>query len=199
MERLELSPDEYWHFAPIRNSYALDEDWVRPLDFGMLLHNAAIGEGYLKSLDVLLAGLRPRSLKKGPGLDAEDLLEEVRRGEFPDRPSRLRSYFLNQNKPLAELRQQTLKRQPMRVVRCHLIMQFCKIHFADMGIYEKLDGGALKPEIARQYWAEFVPKNPDEESRLEVLVEGDLYFPDWQSFELIDKNSLGLWNEIHCK
>jgi hypothetical protein len=198
-ERFELSAHEYWCFAPTRISYAPDDGLVKPLDFGVLFHNAAIGEGYVNGLDVLLADLKPSSLKKGAGLDAENLLEEIRRKEFPNQPSRLRSYFLNQNKWLAEQRQQTLKRQPTRVARCYLIKQFCKVHFADMGIYEKLDGGALKPEIARQYWTEFVPKNHNEELRLEVLVEGDLYFPDWQSFELVDQNSLGLWNEVHSK
>lgn len=198
-ERFELSAHEYWYFAPIRNSYALGDGLVKPLDFGVVLHNASVGEGYVNGLDILLADLKPRSLKRGVGLDAENLLEEVRREEFPNRPSRLRSYFLNQNKQLAEQRQQNLKRQPSRVVRCSLIKQFCKVHFADMGIYEKLDGGALKPEVARQYWMEFVPKTPDEELRLEILVEGDLYFPDWQSFDVIDQNALGLWNDMHRK
>lgn len=198
-EKFELEPHSYWYIAPTRINFSVNEIGVRPLDFAILLNNAAKGGGYVNGLDVLLADLKPQSHKNGVGLEAENFLEEVRIQEFPSRPSRLRSYFLNQKKSIAEIRQNTLKRTPSKVVQCYLLKAFHKIHLADMGLYEKLDGGNLDIRIAREYWAEFAPQNPDEELRLEVLVEGDLYFPDWQSFELIDQNSLGLWNEMHSK
>lgn len=198
-EKFELEPYAYWYIVPTKVDYALNEIGVRPLDFAILLNNAAKGGGYVNGLDVLLADLNLRSHKHGAGLDAENFLEKVRIQEFPSRPSRLRSYFLNQNKSIAEIRQHTLKRAPSKVVQCYLLKSFHKIHFADMGLYEKLDGGNLDIGIARKYWTEFTPKSPDEDLRLEILVEGDLYFPGWQSFPVIDPNVLGLWNEMNRK
>ena len=46
----------------------------------------------------------PKTLKTGNSGQAEQILEQIRRQEYPDKPSRLNSYFLNTHREVAEKR-----------------------------------------------------------------------------------------------
>lgn len=96
-EQYTLLPHELWYVVPARTHYSLcDGKKVRPLDFAYILHNASLAKGLLISPTHMAHGIESKTLKRGAGAQAEDLLEALRREHCPERPSRLRCYFLNQ-------------------------------------------------------------------------------------------------------
>lgn len=192
-EIYDVWPQPYWYLAPSRTTYAPGEGRVRPLEFAVVLHNASVGHGLVTSLDVLLAGIDPRPSKGGAAAEAEMLLEEVRAAEFPEKPSRLRSYFLNFDRSLAEHRARHMFRDKREIVPCLLIRNGGRYHFADVGIYEQLEGRPDDRALARKYWQDFMPTDQQQYLRLEVLADSALYFPDWESFPRLDDLSLMYW------
>ncbi|MDZ4290994.1 MAG: hypothetical protein U1C47_03625 [Hydrogenophaga sp.] len=186
---LEVHPHEYWYLAPSKTKQAPGE-LVRPLDFAFILNNAKLGKGVMSALDDLLAGITPSTMKGGSSRQAELLLEEVRREKFPDKPSRLRSYFLNYSREVAEARIATMFRGNRQLVRCHVILNSAKFHHADVKIFEDLTGRPDDQALAEQYWIEFKPNTSAEFHRLEVIADSMLYFPDWESFPVLDKYEL---------
>lgn len=192
-EIYDVWPKPYWYLAPSRTTYTRGEGRVRPLEFAFVLHNASVGHGLVCSLDVLLAGIDPKSSKQGAAAEAEWLLEDVRSSEFPQKPSRLRSYVLNFDRSLAEHRARDMFRDKREVVRCVLIRNGGLYHFADVGIYERLEGRPDDRELARTYWHDFLPPDAHAYQRLEVLASSALYFPDWEAFPRIDDLSLMHW------
>lgn len=188
-----LYPHVFWYLAPDRTHYRSEDQGVRALDFGLLLHNAVMGKGVVPSMDVLLDGLLPDTPRAGEGRDAELLLERVRAEAFPARPSRLRCHFLSYCEGVARRRQHTMFRTPgRRLVRCQLLGAG-HVHFADVDLYERLQGRPEDEALARRYWAPFTPMTVEEFERLEVLTSTALYFPDWQTFPTIDAPSLTQW------
>ncbi|NMG04803.1 hypothetical protein [Azoarcus taiwanensis] len=193
-EILDLWPQEFWYLAPARVTYTPGEGVVRPLEFAVLLHNAVKGEGLVTSLDVLLSGIEPSTEKRGAAAEAEALLEETRQSVNPALPSRLRSYFLNYDRAVAERRSATMFRDSRRLVRCYLIRNGGRYHFADVDVYERLEGRPDDRVLAAKYWELFQPKTEDELHRLEVLADSALYFPDWQEFPTLDDRVLMRWS-----
>lgn len=193
-EILNVLPQELWYLAPARANYSLGEGSVRPLEFAAVLHNAVMGEGLVTSLNVLLSGVEPTTEKRGAAADAEALLESTRQTNHSDLPSRLRSYFLNFDRATAEKRANTMFRGNRRLVRCHLVLNGGRYHFADVGIYERLEGRPDDRELAAKYWERFNPKNDEEFHRLEILADSALFFPDWQDFPTLDDKSLFAWS-----
>ena len=189
----EVWPQQYWYLAPSRTTYAYGEGRVRPLEFAFVLHNAYIGQGLVCSLDVLLAGIDPQPMKGGAAAEAELLLEAVRSCEFPLKPSRLRSYFLNYDRSIAEHRAKHMFRDKREIARCLLVRSGSAYHFADVGLYEQLEGRPDDEALARRYWQDFVPREAVEYLRLEVLADSALYFPDWKTFQRLDDISLTHW------
>lgn len=193
-EQFEVSPHEFWYVVPARTHYSPhDCKKVRPLEFAFVLHNAAIGKGLLPSPTVMNQGIAPKTLKGGAGRDAETLLEVVRIEQYPALPSRLRSYFLNQDKNSATYRMADSLRGNKTLVRCLLVLNGAKVHFADSRIYEQLEGRPDDKSLAMQYWQGFDAKTDDDRRYLEVLVDGALYFPDWKTFPTIPTESLLAW------
>lgn len=189
---LELYPHEYWYLAPSRTDFE-PGDSVRPLDWASVLHNARIGQGVVMALDDLLAGIEPATLKGGAAKEAELLLEKIRRERFPEKPSRLRSFFLNYSKHVAELREKTMFRGHRRLVRCHVVLNSAKFHHADVEIYDKLTGCPDDENLAASYWEEFRPVTEAEFERLEVIADSMLYFPDWKDFPLLKFSAIVEW------
>ncbi len=175
---LDLWPQPFWYAASARTTYQCGEGRVRPLEFALTLHNVSIGHGLVASLDVLLSGLKLTSNKGGVAADAERLLEDVRANEFPEKPSRLSAYFLNHDRDLAEYRAVAMFRDARQIVFCYLVRNGGRHHFADVGLYEQLEGRPDDRVLAGRYWAEFVPSDPQQYRRLEVLADSALYFPE---------------------
>jgi hypothetical protein len=192
-EVLDIWPEPFWYLAPSRTKYERGEGRVRPLEFASVLHNASIGHGLVTSLEVLLSGIEPKPNKGGAAADAEWLLEDVRANEFPEKPSRLRAYFLNHDRGLAELRARDMFRDARQISLCHLIRNGGRYHFADVGLYEQLEGRPDDRALARRYWSNFVPTDPQQQRRLEVLADSALYFPEWKTFPQLDHDSLLNW------
>ncbi len=190
---ITIWPAPFWYLAPSRTKYQCDEGRVRPLEFAFVLHNASVGHGLVPSLDVLLAGIDPKPNKGGAAADAECLLEEVRANEFPEKPSRLRSYFLNHDRSLAELRTRDMFRDDRQISLCYLVRNGGRYHFADVGLYEQLEGHPDDRALARRYWSNFMPTDPQQHHRLEVLADSALYFPEWETFPQLDHDSLLNW------
>lgn len=191
---LELHPHEYWYLAPCRTTFECGEI-VRPLDFTFVLHNAKLAQGVAIALDDLLLGIASTPLRSGPTKDAELLLEKVRVEHFPDKPSRLRSYFLNQNRHVAELRQNTMFRGSRKLVRCQVVLNSGKFHHGDVDIFERLTGRPDDINLAMSYWLNFNPATEAEIERLEVIADSALYFPDWKDFPLLAPDVLIAWQE----
>lgn len=146
-----LYPHVFWYLAPDRTHYRSEDRGVRALDFGLLLHNAVLGKGVVPSMDVLLDGLLPDTPRAGAGRDAEMLLERVRAEAFTTRPSRLRCHFLSYCEEVARRRQHTMFRTPdRRLVRCQLLGAG-QVHFADVDLYERLQGRPEDEALARRY------------------------------------------------
>lgn len=183
---LELYPHEYWYLAPCRTTYE-PGDVFRPLNFAFVLHNARLGNGVVIALDDLLSGITHATLKGGTSKEAELLLEKIRGERFPEKPSRLRSYFLNYSKHVAERRENTMFRGNRKLVRCQVVLNSAKFHHADVDIYERLTGRPDDVNLAAKYWEEFKPVTQAEFDRLEVIADSMLYFPDWKNFPLLDR------------
>lgn len=188
-ETYRLNPYELWYVAPTRTTFAVeDAKKVRDLDFAMTLHNASCGKGLIPAPHIITGGppLRPR--KGGAAGDAEDLLETVRTESFPKQPCRRNSYFLNLTRAQAtrraagELRSAGTEKT---VVRCHIVSSGAKVHIADMGLYEQLQGRPDDRDLAMKYWQEFTPQTVEDFDRIEIVAQSALYFPDWESFPQI--------------
>lgn len=189
----ELWPDEFWQVVPSRTSYLQGEKAVRPLDFAFQLHNASMGEGLADALDDLLVGIAPATMKRGAARDAEILLESIRAQEFPNLPSRLRCHFLSVDRETAERRASDMFRGDRSVVRCRLVLSSGRFHYADVSLYESLEGRPDDRALARKYWQTFNPTELGERQRLEVLADSALFFPDWRKFPRIEETTLIRW------
>jgi hypothetical protein len=68
-----------------------------------------------------------------------------------------------------------------------------RYHFANVDIYEKLEGRPNDVALAREYWTTFNPTTPEERANLEVLADSALYFPEWREFPKLDEAELIAW------
>lgn len=191
---LELWPHEYWYLAPCRTEFAPGR-FIRPLDFALVLHNARIGKGVTSALDDLLSGITPSTSRGGVAKEAELLLEKIRAERFPEKPSRLRSYFLNYSKHVAEDRVKEMFRDDRKLVRCHVVLNGAKFHHGDVDIFDRLTGRPDDENLAASYWKEFKPVTPAEFNRLEVIADSMLFFPDWEEFPILSPDVLIDWNK----
>ena len=191
----DVLPHALWYLAPARVTYSRGEGVVRPLDFAVVLHNAVMGKGLVTSLNTLLSDLGdPTTEKRGAAAEAELLLESTRRTSYPARPSRLRSYFLNFDRAIAEKRANTMFRGNRCLVQCHLVLNGGTYHFADVDVYERLEGQPDNQKLAHKYWEEFQPTREEEFQRLEILADSALYFPDWRDFPILEDQHLLAWS-----
>lgn len=191
----EMFPHEYWYLAPTRTNWSPEDQSVYPLSFGLLLHNARLGQGIALAMEDLMQGISPVSMKTGVPKHAEEIFEDVRGISFPHRPSRLRSHFLNYDKAVAETRQAEWGWSGRRLVRCYALLSSAKFHYADIRDYESAACGHLTTALAESYWKDYdEAKIPRE--HVEVLADAALYFPDWRDFDEVDSADLTRWNDI---
>lgn len=195
-EQYDLWPHELWYVVPARTHYSTyDGQTVRPLEFAYVLHNASLAEGLLISPTNMAHGLEPKSLKRGASAEAENLLESLRQDRCPERPSRLRCYFLNLDREVAEYRMRDTLRGNKTLVRCFIVLNGAKVHFADSRIYEQLEGRPDDADLAIKYWETFEPGTEDDRRSLEIVADCALYFPDWKTFPTIPIESLVQWQQ----
>lgn len=193
----QVLPHEFWYVVPARTSYSEAEGRVRPTEFAFVMHNARVAQGLLISPSRLTGGARLRPAKRGAGGEAEELLEAIRKEHFPEKPSRFNAYFLNFTEELARQRSKDVLRGNKQVVRCLVVMNGARVHFADMERYERLEGRPDDRNLALTYWDTFTPESDLESSRLEVVADAALYFPDWESFPTLPFEDLIAWQNLH--
>lgn len=189
----QLCEHEYWYLSPNRTSYEPEEGYINPYSFGMVLHNANNGQGIHPAMEDLLNGIKVTVQKAGNAGEAERLIEEARLKINPNLPSRLRCFYLNYDKEVALARIKAWGFTERELVRCYSIRSNAFYHHADVRRFEALAADLSQLQLAEQYWETFDPQTPEERQYLEVLVNGCLYFPDWQSFPRIDENALIKW------
>lgn len=195
-ERYDVLLHEFWYVVPARTHYSpYDGKKVRPLEFAYVLHNASLAKGLLISPTHMAHGIGPRTLKGGAAADAENMLESVRFEHYPNLPSRLQCHFLNHDREAAEYRMRDTLRGNRTLVRCHIVLNGAKAHYADSRIYERLEGRPVDTSLAKAYWQTFKPKNDEDRRSLEVIADSALYFPDWKTFPTIPFESLVLWQQ----
>ena len=185
----DLGPHEFWYLAPAETNFQLHNATVPPLDYAILLHTARLGEGVVPPMRKLLEGLPRTTNKRGVAAQAEQLLEDIRNIHFPDLPSRLRCHFLNFDRVVAECRSNSMFRRKRILTPCYTILTDSSFHFADVEIYERLEGSPDDAALAKTYWGTFIPANSTQASSLEVLADCALYFPEWRSFPNLEEVS----------
>lgn len=116
------------------------------------------------------------------GRRAEIALEDIRRRRFPEKPSRLASYFLSLDLQEAERRLPYwwTASQEREIVRCNIIIDNAKIHFGDYTYFDDFMSYEREDSALRYWNGEMRDK-----SNIEVVVQGALYFPDWRDFPLL--------------
>jgi hypothetical protein len=189
---------EAWYAAPTLIEPASPN--FRPLDLAMTLHNARKGSGRAEPHAVAMRSVNTflgmpdaplETYKSGLMKEVEELLEEVRKGVAPDAPSRMACYFVSADFETAKRRMNDF-RTGRNLYPCRVLLDG-PIHIADIGLFDRVTN-TLNRKDAEAYWMSAKNVGPyNENSDLEILVGGSLYFPDWMSFPELDYNKIAYW------
>ncbi len=106
----------------------------------------------------------------------EQVFERIRQEKFPHLPSRLKTFYLFESKASAEaMRNLWFPGESRQLVEARIWTR-AKIHHADS---RWLDGNESDwVSRAERYWLGDMTTDP----RIEVIVHGAVYFPNWSSF-----------------
>lgn len=192
-----LSEKEFWYLAPSETDF--NRSAIRPphaLKFGFLLHNTRVLHGVTPLVTDLLKGKDFESIKFGYAKLAEDLIEKIRADKFPHKPSRLSSHFLNSHKHVAETRNEKWFSKRRKIENCFIIETNNHVHYADVTIYEQLINDPTNEVLAEEYWNTFIPQKEEDFYKLEILVDSNLYFPNWRKFPLLKMQTMAIYNMI---
>ena len=157
----------YWHLVSLNSFF---------------YHNVRCGRGELASISCTIAtnpGLEnaqtPYSMARLS--DAKEaVFENVRRGKFPDRPQRLKALFVFDDLALAERAlKEWFPKEQRAPHECRIVIEL-NIHKAD-SLWLNASAEQFE-EYAAKYWQGEMTASPFPE----VIVNGALYFPDWESF-----------------
>lgn len=159
----DLRPDVYWHLTHRGD---------------ILLHNVRLRKGWGYSVSAFAKGelenaVRPYSLVNANS-ERERLWEEVRAAHFTDCPSRIKALFASVSKEDAEWAMREWFTEQDRIVVEMKAAVGAKVHVADTRLLD-----CAEPqwrEAAIRYW------NGDrtDDPRLEVVIDGWVYFPNWE-------------------
>ena len=110
---------------------------------------------------------------------------------------RVRSFrgLAHQDRGIAEYRMRDTLRGNKTLVRCFIVLNGAKVHYADSRIYEQLEGRPDDMALAVKYWDTFEPKTEEDRQNLEIVADCALYFPDWETFPTIPFASLVQWQQ----
>ena len=173
--------------APVQLPVPIIVGWHLVGPPGILLHNARLTKGYTLSSNALAAI---------SGNDAfvslyqvlhhdkqkEVLWEQIRKDHFPTAPSRMGAFFMFETKEAAEHHAASgwFKAENRQLVEAWAVNPaMTKTHKADAAWLERPQNDW--PDAARSYWQGDMSATP----KTEILVQGQLYFPTWESFTLI--------------
>jgi hypothetical protein len=161
----QLQPGHYWHLAQARGS--------------MLLHNAFLAQGICWSIS---------SFGRRPGMEnaitmygafgnpeKEQAWERIRLDINPELPTRQHALFLFDNAEQAERAWQTWFPNENRVLVEARIVVGSAVHRADSRWLHCLQ--QQWDDNAKPYWRGEMTADP----LPEVIVDGGVYFPDWEN------------------
>ncbi|MFN4095717.1 MAG: DUF2441 domain-containing protein [Sphingomonas sp.] len=150
----------------------------------LVLHNARLDKGLLRSASFIaqsteLSGATTRYAECNAHQTKESAWEHVRATEFPERPSRIKSFYcFDKLEDAATANQSWFASAPRRIVELR-ILEGSNIARADS---KWLDCEPEKwADYARAYWAGESTQQP----LFETIVSGCVCFPDWESFPLL--------------
>jgi hypothetical protein len=159
---------EYWHFTTAT-------------DFNMLLHNAAIGKGLITTVSEIakISGLEEAVTMTDvrPALgEFEPVLEAIRTSDYSDKPSRRGAFFVFEDRATCEHYSRAwTNNAPLHILKC-ILLPGSRIHRGHLAWMNNPPRDQW-PEIARAYWAGEEGRAPH---HWEILVNGQLFFADWQ-------------------
>ena len=170
--KVRLAPRSYFH-------------WSKSNDF--LLHNAKLGKGVVATISAVakIPGLEgfttPYALLNGSP-QKENEWERVRAECYPSRPSRMKALFCFENREFAlRAKQEWFHEEDCRLVEIR-IEKSANSWRADS---KWLEGDASTwSSNAEHYWRGDMTDNPFPE----IIIDGLLYFPEWETFELFTPN-----------
>lgn len=164
-QRFAFIDGMYWHLAT--------QD-------SLLLHNVPLGNGIAPTISFMVnqGGLKgavtPYAAARGDS-PKEELWEEVRKRVAPTSPTRIGAMFLiDSEASAAEINERWFRGENRHLLRARVVGGISKVAKVDANW---LDG--LEPtwrERAAKYWSGAISETP----RPEIIVEGVVYFPDWE-------------------
>lgn len=171
------------------------------LDVGFVLHNAKLHEGRAlpiwfsrhsidKAHSKPLSG--PENQHTGRRREIEDLMEQVRLRINPQAPSRLDSFFVSATETAGQRRHGDFRKGQRMLLPCKILMDG-SVWFADIDLFDQVSGTDDRQRaeaLAERYWDPLRDVTKVQPDNVEVLAGGSLYFPQWESFEPIDMQSL---------
>lgn len=195
----------FWYVAPTVTKP--EKLTMHPLQLALALHNARLDMGRapareadLRSVNASLGRpddpLKPESGSL-PKQEAEIFLESVRRQVNPTAPSRLACYFISMDEETAKKRLGEIRGQ-RSIYPCRVLCDG-PAHFADITLFDDILNAMGYPKaqaLAERYWdRDNSPDNIPKE-KLEILIGGSLYFPDWQTLPVLDLDHVVRWESI---
>lgn len=195
----------FWHVAPTVTSP--ETLHLHPLHLAMTLHNAKLGMGRAPGLESTLRSVNaslgrpndPLQPQSGGKLkhEAEAFLESVRLEVNPTAPSRLACYFISMDEETAKRRMDEMRGQ--RAIYPCRVLRDGQAHLADISLFDEIYNAMGYPrarQLAERYWDRSNSIETILEKNLEILVDGSLYFPDWQKFPSINFDEIARWDSV---
>lgn len=161
--RYELLPGTYYHLPTA-------DLWGE-----ILLWNAWIGEGLLASASAIaIDGVVTRYFIHNCNDPKERLWERIRKREFPTLPSRMKAFFLFDDRDTVRRAHQLWFPNESRLVLEARVVRSTILHKADA---RWLDARENEWErSARYYWSSTLTDDP----MVECIAHGQVYFPRWK-------------------
>lgn len=171
------------------------------LDLGFVLHNAKLHEG--RALPVWCSRHSidkqhgkppsgPENQHAGRRREIEDLMEQVRLRVNPDAPSRLDCFFVSATQVTGQRRHADFRKGRRMLLPCKILLDG-PVWFGDIDLFDQVSGTDDQQRaeaLAERYWAPSRDVMKIQPENVEVLVGGSLYFPQWETFEPMDMQSL---------
>ena len=164
----------YWHLIPV---------WIAP----MFRWNTHLYQGFIQcaALDkerypegvVIDHSMLQASMSIAGWADRENLWEDIRKNEFPDRPSRIGAWYLFDDQKYIEQARTKYGWFNDREIFEFRVVPGSNVFRADMNLV----GGNEQEwaERGRRYWSGELA----DDALVEVIVSGAIYVPDWDTDE----------------
>ena len=168
LEEIEEKP--YFHLVPSITT-----------TFGHIFYNnLKVGKGLIVAISKAIESEpQLRNAQSGYSLfhlnkEKENVFEEIRKADFPEKPSRMKALFVFESQKDAERAQMKWFANEDRKIHLAWIRKGAKIHVGDSNWLNCEQNRWQKN--AERYWKEEKSTDPF----IELVVHGYLYFPDWE-------------------